>query len=305
MAREQLGVCSEANLHGCYLMLNVFEGHERLIRLKLAQLPQLFERLAGHFSEAMLTGVVAIGANFWDALYPDARPADLTAFPDLSKDGIELSPMPIDLFIQIRSDRFDVNVITCQQVMQLLQGHVEVHEQVFGFRYLDGRTLTGFIDAPYNPPVRAKRQAALIDAQHQPVFAAGSYLLVQLQRFDYGAWQQLDLAQQQDVMGFDKVTAKRLAEDLILPDSHLAKMTACQAGPVLWQNMPYYQLNRQGLIQVGYAANVAALTQNLSNRFGITPEDNMSDALLAYLQFELSAAFFAPSISFLEQSARG
>ena len=62
MAREQLGVCSEANLHGSYLLLNVLEGHERFMRLKLAKLPQLFERLAGHFSEAMLTGVVAVGS---------------------------------------------------------------------------------------------------------------------------------------------------------------------------------------------------------------------------------------------------
>ncbi|HSG51215.1 MAG TPA: peroxidase, partial [Rheinheimera sp.] len=99
--------------------------------------------------------------------------------------------------------------------------------------------------------------------------------------------------------------AKPLAQDLMLPDSHFAKMTADPTGTVLWQNMPYYQINRQGLIQVGYTANAAAQTQQLSRRFGINPEDNLSDALLPYLQFELSATFFAPSISFLELSARG
>ena len=304
MAREQLGVCSEANLHGSYLLLNVLEGHERFMRLKFAKLPQLFERLAGHFSEAMLTGVVAVGSSFWDALYPNARPADLTSFPELNDDGIELTPMPIDLFIQVRSDRFDVNVITCQQVMQLLHGHVEVQEHLQGFRYLDGRTLTGFIDAPFNPPVRVKRKAALIDAEQQPVFAAGSYLHVQIQRFDNYSWQKLDCSEQQGIMGYDKVTGKPLAEDVILPDSHFVKMGGGQAPTVLMQNMPFYQLNRQGLIQVGYAANATALTQQFNRRFSINPEQGTSDALLPYLQFELSAAFFAPSISFLELSTK-
>jgi len=306
MAREQLGICTEANLHGSYLLLNVLEGHERLLRYKLAQLPQLFDRLSGHFSESMLTGVVAVGSNFWDQLYPDARPAALQTFPELNVDNVSLAPVPVDLLIQIRSDRLDVNVIACQQVLQVLQGHVEIQEQLQGFRYLDGRNLSGFIDAPYNPGSRLKRQVALVNAEQQPVFAAGSYVYLQYLIFDYAAWQQLTVSEQQEVMGYDKVTGKAMAAEVQLADSHMAVMQSEVGTPaVLMQNMPFFQLKQQGLIQLSYASSTEALQYQLRKRLGLTEHSNGPDALLNYLRIELSAAFFAPSISFLELSAKG
>jgi porphyrinogen peroxidase len=307
MAREQLGICTEANLHGSYLLLNAFEGHEPALRHKLARLPQLFDRLAGHFSESMLTGVVAVGSNYWDLLYPDARPAGLRAFPEINIDEISLAPVPVDLLIQLRSDRLDVNVIACQQVLQLLQGHVELQEQLQGFRYLDGRNLTGFVDAPFNPCSRLKRQVALIDAQQQPVFAAGSYLYLQHLCFDQLAWYQLSVSEQEEVMGFYKVSAKPLPPELQLADSHFASMhgTANWPGSVLMQNMPFYQLKQQGLIQLAYASSADVLHTKLLQRFGLSGQGAGPDLLLNYHQIDLSAAFFAPSISFLELAARG
>lgn len=307
MAREQLGICTEANLHGSYLLLNAYEGHEQVLRCKLARIPQLLDRLASHFSEAMLTGVVAIGSNYWDLLYPDARPAGLRAFPDLQADDIGLSPVPVDLLIQIRSDRLDVNVIACQQILQLLQHHTEVQEQLQGFRYLDGRDLTGFIDAPYNPGSRLKRAVALVDASQQPVFAAGSYVYLQHLCLDHAMWQQLSLAEQEEVMGYDKVSGKPLSEDSLLSDSHFALMqqTPERNSAVLLQNMPFYQLRRQGLIQLSYAAKAESLADTLMRRLGMTEPATGADVLLSYYRVELSAAFFAPSISFLELSAKG
>ena len=304
MAREQLGICTEANLHGSYLLLNAYEGHESVLRYKLARIPQLIDRLAAHFSESMLTAVVAIGSNYWDLLYPDARPAGLKAFPDLTLDEIGLSPVPIDLLIQIRSDRLDVNVIACQQILQVLQGHTELQDQIQGFRYLDGRDLSGFINAPYNPGGRHKRQIALVDSTQQPVFAAGSYMYFQQLCFDQMLWQQLSLTEQEEVMGYDKVSAKPLSDSLMLPDSHLAS-TQQSGSTVLLQNMPFYQPKRQGLIQLSYAAKAEYLAEALFRRLGVSEQLTTTDALLSYYHIELSAAFFAPSLSFLELSAKG
>lgn len=304
MAREQLGICAEANLHGSYLLLNAYEGHESVLRYKLARIPQLVDRLAAHFSESMLTAVVAIGSNYWDMLYPDARPAGLKAFPDLTLDDISLSPVPIDLLIQIRSDRLDVNVIACQQILQVLHGHIELQEQLQGFRYLDGRDLTGFINVPYNPGGRYKRQIALVDSAQQPVFAAGSYAYFQQLCFDQMLWQQLSLTEQEEVMGYDKVSAKPLTEASVLPDNHLA-LSQQSGSNVLMQNMPFYQPKRQGLIQLSYAAKPDYLAEALFRRLGVSEPATAMDALLSYYRVELSAAFFAPSLSFLELSAKG
>ena len=305
MAREQLGVCAEANLHGSYLLLNAQEGQERLLRYKLARLPQLFDRLAEHFSEAQLSGVVAIGCNYWDLLYPGARPAGLSALPDFSAADIELAAVPVDLLVQIRSDRLDVNIIACQQVLQMLQGQVEVQDHLQGCRYLDGRNLTGFIDVPWNPKARSRRQISLIDATEQPVFAGGSYVYLQQLLFDHVSWHRLSLLEQEDIMGFDKVSARPLDADRTLPDSHRLMMQPVLNAPdVLMQNMPTYQVKQQGLIQLAFSASAQALHCQLSYRCGFSAASGGHDLLLNYHSIELSAAFFAPSISFLELAAK-
>lgn len=307
MAREQLGISAEANLHATYLLLNVLEGHELVVRKKIARVPQLMDRLSALFSEALLTGVVGIGNNFWDSLYPDARPAELAVLPDFAAADISLVPQPVDLLLVIRSDRYDVNTIACQQLLQLLQSHTELQEQWHGFRYLDGRNLTGFVDAPFNPSSRTRRKVALVDAGQQPVFAAGSYVYLQQVGLDHAAWQQLTQAEQEDIMGYTKVTAIPLADGVRLSDSHLTVMQgSVETGPeVFMQNMPFYQARRQGLIQLSYAATQHALNMQLTRRLGLAEDSAGPDLLLDYCRIELTAAFFVPSISFLELASKG
>lgn len=304
MAREQLGICTEANLHGSYLFFNALEGHERVLRHKLARLPQVFDRLAMHFSEALLTSVVAVGSNYWDTLYPDARPTGLTPFPDLPTEDIDLAAVPLDLLIQIRSDRLDVNFIATQQVLQLLQGHAELQEHVQGFRYLDGRSLTGFIDAPCNPRGKAKRVAALVDHAQQPVFAGGSYLYLHCFHFDLVSWQQLSTEQQESVMGMDKVSGKPLLPPLQANDSHYVAMQPATDGTFLQQNMPFSQPKLQGMLQLSYSADAKVLFEQLKHRLGLADQAWGYDQLLNYSRIDFSAAFFVPSISFLELAAK-
>lgn len=305
MAREQLGICTEANLHGSYLFFNALEGHERVLRHKLARLPQLFDRLAAHFSEALLTGVVAVGSNYWDTLYPDARPAGLGPFPDLPAEDIELAPIPLDFLIQIRSDRLDVNFITTQQVLQLLQGHAELQEHIQGFRYLDGRSLTGFIDAPCNPKGKSRRMAALVDPTQQPVFAGGSYLYVHCINFNLSSWQQLNTEQQEDIMGMDKVSGRPLLPARQAADSHYTVMQPDTVqGIFLQQNMPFSQPRGQGMLQLTYSADADILLQQLKRRLGLSEQYTGYDQLLNYSRITFSAAFFVPSISFLELAAK-
>ncbi|MDX3775045.1 Dyp-type peroxidase [Chromatiaceae bacterium AAb-1] len=305
MAREQLGICAEANLHGSYLLLNALEGQEAVLRQKLACLPVLFNRLAEHFSESMLTGVIAVGSNYWDSLYPAQRPAGLAPFPALEFDGQSLATVPADLFIQIRSDRLDVNYITLQQVFQLLRPNVELLEQMQCFRYLDGRDLTGFIDSGYNARGGAKRKIALVSAQ--PLFAGGSFVHVQRFYYDLPHWQQLPVTQQENIMGINKVDGKWLPQERLSDNSHVLMMHCGQPEQrpaVLLQNMPFGQLSRQGLLSVSYAAQGDAFGRILHYRLGLTEETSGYDLLLDYMQPDWGAAFFAPSVSFLEMAAQ-
>lgn len=302
MAREQLGICAEANLHGCYLLFNALEGQEFILRQKLARMPALFERLADHFSEAILTGVIAIGSHYWDSLYPDNRPDDLNGFPAV--DNIPV--INADLLVQIRSDRQDVNYIACQQVLQLLKTNVELLEHLSTFRYLDGRDLTGFIDAPNNPRGRLRRQVALISREQQPDFEAGSYVYIQRFILDLVRWQQLAVAEQEAIMGYNKIDGKYLPADLLLSNSHIMIMQQGNAAvpmTVLQQNMPYAGPYQQGNLMIMFAADSNAFEKLLLLRSGKSESGVGYDLLLDYSYSDLAAAFFAPSISFLEYAA--
>lgn len=305
MAREQLGICAEANLHGSYLLCTVLDGQEAVMRYKLPKILQLVERLSEHFSEAMLTAVVGISHHYWDSLYPWQRPANFQACPDFSSEHVSISFTIADLLIQIRSDRQDVNYIALQQIYQLIHGHVEVLEQLSGFRYLDGRQLTGFVDAPLNPKGPLKRKVALIDAKVCPTFAASSYLFFYRWLFDHKAWSQLSTQQQEAIMGYPKLEARA---GLVSghKNSHLGCCEAAHAegGLFLQQNMAYATLQLQGAISLHFSADSSALTTYWQQRFAVNT-DGIADPLLDFCQVDLAAAFFVPSLSYLEAAARG
>lgn len=307
MAREQLGICAEANLHGCYLLCNALDGHETILRQRLSRIPQLLSRLSEHFSEAMLTAVVAVSSHYWDTLYPWHRPNGLQAFPEFSSEHVAVSFTTADLMIHIRSDRADVNYIALQQIYQLIVQSVETIEELTSFRYLDGRQLSGFKDLPANPRGVLRRKAALIDADVSALFAGGSYLHFYRLVLDQKQWLQLSVEQQEEIMGYQKVDGKPLAEMLYHEKSHLAccSFSHDTVKPLLvQQNMPFASLRSQGALQMYFSADANAFNEQWRQRLGVN-QNNIYDSLLNYCQVDLAAAFFVPSVSYIEAAARG
>ena len=211
MAREQFGICAEANLHGFMFLINALDGHQSSLRVQLARLHGLIQRLSDQFSESNLSAVIAIGAGYWDTIYPVARPSGLHSFPPLIVDDLDMPASPFDLFLQIRSDRYDVLHLAAQQCLQLLQPYIELQEQVHAFRYMDGRDLTGFIDQPRAPKGKRKRELALVAEEADAQFAGGSYLHFQRYRLDLNRWQQLTQCQQELIMGYKKMDGSLIA----------------------------------------------------------------------------------------------
>lgn len=306
MAREQLGICAEANLHGSYLLCNVLYDQEAMLRQKLARIPQILQRLAEHFSESMLTGMVAVSSHYWDNLYPWQRPAALQAFPVLPSEHLAVSCSMADLLIQVRSDRLDVNYIALQQIQQLLLANVELVEQLQGFRYLDGRQLTGFIDAPQNPRGLKRRQSALISAADSPAFAAGSYVHFYRANLDLKHWQQLTLLQQEEIHGYAKVDGKPLTLGRTQPNSHLlcSQLHQQQQLSLLQQNMPFAHSGNQGALHLTFSSQPDHFIRQWCHRLGLN-EGRYYDSSLDFYRIDLAAAFFAPSVSFLEAAAQG
>lgn len=303
MTQTQTGIYAEPNLHGVTLLLNVMTDDVDHMRRKLSRVPQLLDDLDARFSESMLNGFIAVGSDYWDLLYPTARPLQLSGFPDFSEDDRQTPLESADLMLNVRSDRFDVNFQAARTLLEWLGHDVELIEQINSFRYMDGRDLLGFIDAPDNPRGLRRREVALV--KDDPVFAQGSYLFTQKFRYDLRRWEQLSVEMQEHVMGRKKVSGERIPEAVLSMVTHTQKARLLDAKEqpleLLRQNMPWGNLREQGLLAMYFTGKPQHVQQWLRTRY-IADEQGDYDPLLDYIEAVSNAAYFVPSIEFLKST---
>lgn len=306
MAREQFGICAEPNLHGNYLLFNALDDKNAFIRAAISRLPLLFDNYSEQFSEANLIGVVAIGEAYWDEFYPRARPNLLAPFPAMHSGDRVAPTSSYDIYVEIRSDRADVNHIVSSKVCQLLGDSVELIEQVQAFRFLDGRDLTGFVDGTENPQGLRRREVALVKAQDDCEFAGGSYLHTQRYQHNLTLWGSLAEHEQEDVYGRTKLDNVEYdsADKALTAHTKRTSLKDEQGNSIeiVRQSMPYGDMKRKGLFFVSYCHSPKPFEVMLNSMIHGDGHGN-SDHLLKYTQAETGSAFFAPSLTFLAHVA--
>ncbi|MBO1518130.1 Dyp-type peroxidase [Oceanisphaera pacifica] len=295
----QAGICAEPNLHAHYLMFNILSEQYAKVTHALAQVPALWQELTQTYPDANFSGLVAIGNAAWDSLYPSARPAELTAFP-AQKQGQRVAPeTPFDLFFQLRADRLDIAYIAQQKVMALLAKLVELKDERQGFRYLEMRDMTGFVDGTENPQGDERAQVALV--QEGP-FADGSYVHVQNYKHKMARWEKLAIKAQEDIYGRTKPDNIEYASADKAPTAHTKRTSlkddAGNSMEILRQSMPWGTANAQGLVFISCCNTPTHFERMLSNMF-VPDEQGHFDHLTLFTQAETGAAFFAPSQEWL------
>jgi len=306
MPQPQKGICAEPNLHALFLMFNVHEDHDVEVRQKLIEVLNIFEHFDNEHYEAMVSGVIAVGSNYWLELYPGLIPIELSPFPDMSFEDRHAPVVPFDLFIQIRADRADICYAIGMQVLTLLRAHVDLVEQTKAFRYLDGRDLTEFAQCIDNPRGMQKFDVAIV-GDNDPDFAGGSYLHVQRFSHNLDKWNELSVIEQELIMGISKREGKALVEHMLSPSSHLQRVQATDSNGspvrVLQQSMPYGDLQELGMYFIACACSPKPFKQILESRF-FGDGDGHYDKLLDFTTAETGAAFFAPSIEFIKNNGK-
>ncbi|GAB3019142.1 Dyp-type peroxidase [Bowmanella dokdonensis] len=304
MSQPQKGICAEPNLHALYLLFNVVDEDTAQLRIKLAKMLDIFDHYDQEHYEAMVTGVVAIGSNYWLELYPGLIPLELAPFPDIHCEDRQAPAVPCDLFVQIRADRADVCHAVGSEIYDLLKDQAELVEQVKGFRYLEGRDLTGFMEGSDNPRGMKKLAVAIVGDEDTD-FAGGSYLHIQRYRHDLDRWNLLNIAQQEVIMGRTREEGVPFASEDDCSSSHYQRCRVLdeQGNPVqiLTQNMPYGDMQSQGLFTVSCSRSPKAFSRILQSRI-LGDRLGNYDKLLDYTKAETGAAFFAPSIQFLKRN---
>ncbi|MGS2721431.1 Dyp-type peroxidase [Paraglaciecola aestuariivivens] len=306
MSQAQKGICAEPNLHALFLTFTVVDDDHQTVREKLVQILSLFAQFDEEYYEAMLSGFIAIGTEYWYELYPTIIPRELAPFPDVHCEDRNAPISPGDLLIVVKADRMDICHALAVQVMQLLKPHVDLFEEVRGFRYLDGRDLMGFVDGGQNPRGMRKFEAALVK-DDDPDFTGGSYVFIQRFRHHMDKWQALPLAQQEQIIGRQKANDRPLEESQVSPSSYAVRASICDGSgkqiKMLTQNMPYGDMSTQGLVFVACAASPEPFRQLLHSRVVGDGQGNY-DKLLDYTTAETGGAFFAPSVSFIKKQAK-
>ena len=303
MPREQLGICAEGNLHSVYLMFNAVEGAEDQLRPSLANVAQYIYELTDQYADSAFNGFVAIGANFWDTFYPQARPALLKPFPAMQEGNRDAPAIEYDLFIHLRSDRYDILHMVANEIDQMLEDLVELIEEEHGFRFMDSRDLTGFVDGTENPKGRHRQQVALVGDEDQE-FKSGSYIHVQKFAHNLRKWQRLSLKKQEDIIGRTKQDDIEYASEDKPLTSHVKRVNVKDAQgnslEILRQSMPYGSIKEQGLMFISTCRTPENFELMLRSMVHGDSQGN-HDHLMEFTKALTGSSFFAPSLDLLTE----
>ncbi|HEY2318407.1 MAG TPA: Dyp-type peroxidase [Solirubrobacteraceae bacterium] len=287
-----------------FLVLVAEPGHEDAIRDVLAQVSGLRRSVGFRIPEARLSCVTGIGSSMWDSLFHGPRPAGLHPLPEIAGDRHVSVSTPGDLLFHIRAARLDMCFELAQRLIERLEGHAHVVDEVHGFRSFDERDLLGFVDGTENPEGAAAPAAVLIGAEDPP-FAGGSYVVVQKYLHDLKGWDALGTEAQERAIGRTKLSNLELDDDVKPADSHVA-LTVIEdedgeEQQILRFNMPFGRVGagEYGTYFIGYARAPAVIERMLCNMFVGSPPGT-TDRILDFSVAVTGTLFFVPSSDLLD-----
>ncbi len=250
-----------------------------------------------------LSCIAAFGSDAWDRLFGEPRPRELHKFREIRAGKRHAVSTPGDMLFHIRAQRMDLCFEMATQIMARLGAAVSPVDEVHGFRYFDSRDLIGFVDGTENPKEQVAIDAALI-AEEDPLFTAGSYVIVQKYLHDLAGWNKLPTEEQERIVGRTKLNDIELDDSVKPTFAHNALTKIIEDGKeikILRDNMPFGQAGHGefGTYFIGYSRSPRTMEQMLQNMFVGKPPGNY-DRLLDFSRAVTGNLFFVPSETFLE-----
>jgi putative iron-dependent peroxidase len=296
-----LGPFSEASI---FLVLTVDDGAEDDVRDLLADVAGLTRSVGVRISEGDLRCIVGIGAELWDRLFGDPRPARLHPFREVAGALHTAVSTPGDILFHLRARRMDLCFELAGQLMNRLAGKVAVADEVQGFKYFDQRDLLGFVDGTENPVGPAALEAISV-GEEDPDFAGGSYVVVQKYLHEIDAWNALTVEEQEHAIGRTKLSDIELPDDVKPTNSHVAlNVITDEDGTerqIVRENMAFGRPGARefGTYFIGYTADPGVIERMLTNMFVGDPPGN-HDRILDFSTPVTGSLFYAPTADFLD-----
>jgi putative iron-dependent peroxidase len=235
--------------------------------------------------------VAGFRPELWRAVAPDDSPTGVEGFNEdvVGIDGYEMPATQHDALLWLSGGAYDVVFDTARGAIAELRGLASVAEETSSWPYQHDRDLTGFIDGTENPTLVDAPEFTLI-GDGDPG-ASGTILLLQKWSHDVAAWESLSVAQQERVIGRNKLDSVELEDKL--PSSHVAATDQDRFGHIFRRNMPYGTVTDHGTMFVGFSADQRRLSAMLESMSGRV--DGVRDALTRYTRALTGAYYFVPS----------
>lgn len=297
MPTSQAAVLPAGGAHAYFMTFIVAQDAAPAAVIKaIGDVSSASRRLAGREKRARLLHAVGIGSTLWDRLSPARRPFGLRPFRAIQVNGRAAPATGGDLFLHITSGRHDLNLDLAMSIVRRLRDVAMLVEEVHGFRYLDSRDLTGFIDGTENPKGKAAAAAALIGNEDR-AFAGGSYVAVQRYMHDLERWRRLDDREQEQIIGRTKRGSVELPKAKKPPTAHISRVVIERDGAelqILRQSYPWGTVRESGLYFVAYTKSLDVFESMLARMMG-TVGDGLHDRLMDFSRAVTGATFFVPS----------
>lgn len=297
MTQVQSGILLEHCRFAIYIEAKV-QGELDELRRGCLTFCQSLADIQSTFPDDNVGAVVAFGHDVWRDLSAGVGAEELKPFVPLGK-GLAPATQR-DVLIHILSSRHNVNFLLAQAAVAAFGKSLLIEEETHGFRGIEDRDLSGFVDGTENPKGEQRAQVAAIAAGEQD--EGGSYVMVQRWKHNLTQWQRFSVAQQEEIIGRTKDTDEELPAEQRKETSHLGRVDLKEDGKglkILRQSLPYGTASGEhGLYFISYCARLYNIEKQLLSMFGDL--DGKRDAMLRFTRPLTGSYYFAPSLTQLQ-----
>ncbi|MGF1691168.1 Dyp-type peroxidase [Photobacterium kagoshimensis] len=295
MSIAQPAIIPDAGPFALYVVMKVI-GDKQAVLEQCQRLHSVVESLNTQQIDANLRASVAFGKAFWTSL-DRGCPENFDDFEVLGQGDIVAPATGGDILLHVNASRHDLNFYLLRQFLSPIAADVEVMDETYGFKYLDSRDMTDFIDGTENPKTdEARQDVALIK---EGDFAGGSFVMVQRFVHNLPAWSRLNIAAQEKVIGRTKPDSIEL--DDVPAQSHVGRVDIKEEGKglkIVRHSLPYGSVTGDhGLLFIAYCHTQHNFKAMLESMYGKT--DGKTDQMLRFTSAVTGAYFFAPSAEML------
>ncbi|OAN13922.1 deferrochelatase [Photobacterium jeanii] len=295
MAIAQPAIIPDAGPFALYVVLKVV-GDKQAVLDQFKQVHTLVSSINTQQTDANLRASVAFGKDFWLSLERGC-PENFDDFEALGEGDITAPATGGDILLHVNASRHDLNFYLLRKLLTDIAADVEIMDETYGFKYLDARDMTDFIDGTENPKTdESRKEVALIKDGE---FAGGSFVMVQRFIHNLPAWNRLNVAAQEKVIGRTKPDSVELED--VPAQSHVGRVDIKEEGKglkIVRHSLPYGSVSGDhGLLFIAYCHTQHNFKAMLESMYGKT--DGKTDQMLRFTSAVTGAYFFAPSAEML------